>query len=106
MALAQYSGPSLAEGSLAESKAATKTAEAAIALACKTHNIAAIFGIPLFYAPTEKATVSNGNSTPTLPAFCTSAKCWYNTALVIGPDGTPIYRHSARFVFDPNELAR
>ena len=96
MALAQYSGPSLAQGTLSESSATVAAAERAIAAACRAHGITAIVGIPLFFAPGGDAPATS------LPKWCTPAKCWYNTALVLGPDGRKLYRQAKMHTAGPD----
>ena len=55
-----------------------RAAEALVAAACARHSIYAILGVPVFH----------GNITAAAP------RPWYNTALVIDPDGRRVYRQA------------
>ena len=66
-------------GTAAVANARLRKAEDAIAAACKAHNIYAIVGVPVFSADVD-------------PAH--HPRPWYNTALVIGPDGAKQYRQA------------
>lgn len=58
-----------------------------MAAAAKKHNIYAIIGIPVFYGD-----VTESDSRP-----------WYNTALVIGPDGVKQYRQAKLYPCCPQD---
>ena len=58
-----------------------RAAEDSVAASAKKHNIYAIIGVPVFFAD-----VTANETRP-----------WYNTALVIGPDGTKQYRQAKLF---------
>ena len=72
----------------AGSNALMDAAAARVAQACKAHGIWAVMGLPKYFVPTANQTASG------LPAECSPAQCWYNTALVIDATGAKVYRQA------------
>jgi predicted amidohydrolase len=72
-----------------------RAAEDVVAAACKAHGVYALFGSPVFFADVNASgsEYCSGGQTGAAPSD-RCARPWFNTALLVGPDGRKTFRQA------------